>query len=160
MWPSRTETPSATLPPSVVTGRIVFESASLSCCVAIDPSLLSGSAQRGLAVLTNLPPGPATVTVAGFATDFAPTPPGILATCDTNPPSLEHPCDPVQVASPAFESDPIAVTIFAGVQTNVPTVEMNSFPFLYAYTPGQDERAPAPVQFALTVTDATTNVRE
>jgi hypothetical protein len=160
VWPSRGETPSAQLPPAVQTGRIVFESQSgESCCVAVDPKLISGGSQRGLAVLTDLAPGPATVTVAGFTTNYAPTVDGILTTCTTTPPGIAHPCDAVQLAAPAFESDPIFVTIIAGVQTNVPTVEMVSFPFPYAFTPGQDDNAPAPVQFALTVVDAVTNIR-
>lgn len=160
MWPSSEGTPSRSLPPAVETGRVVFESESgESCCVAIDPTLISGSAQRGLAVLTDLAPGGATVRVAGFTTDFAPTAPGVLTACKTIPANIGQPCDPTRVASPAFESDPIFVTIIAGSQTNVGTVDMKSFPFVYAYSPGQDESAPAPVQFALTVVDAITGIR-
>jgi hypothetical protein len=159
-WPMRDGEPSSTLPPSVETGRVVFESQSgESCCVAVDPSLLSGSSERGLAILNDLPPGPATVTVAGFTTTFAPTVPGILATCTTVPANAAHPCDPVQVEAPAFESDPLPVTILAGVQTNLGQVPMVAKPFLYDFTPAQDAEAPPPVQFALTVADAATNIQ-
>jgi len=160
VWPNPEGTPSRSLPPAVVTGRIVFESQSgEACCVAIDPALISGSAQRGLAVLTDLAPGGATVRVAGFTTDFAPTSPGIVTPCKTIPPNIGVPCDLERVASPAFESDPIFVTIVGGTRTNIGTVEMSSYPFVYAFSPGQDESAPAPVQFALTVTDAINNIR-
>jgi hypothetical protein len=147
------------LPPVIKTGRVVFDSQSgESCCVAVDASVLSGGSRAGLAILTNLSPGPATVTVAGFATDFAPTVPGILATCATAPPRLAHPCDPLQVATPAFESDPLAVTIVAGAQTNLSTVPEVAKPFLLDYSPGQNETAAQPVQFALTVVDAVTGI--
>jgi hypothetical protein len=159
-WPSRGETPSSSLPPAVVTGRVVFESASgESCCVAVDPSLLSGSAERGLAILNDLPIGPATVTVAGFTTDFAPTVDGIATTCTTSPAGAAQPCDPQRVAAPAFESAPISVDILAGVQTNLPPVQMDALPFLFDFSPAQNASAPAPVQFALTVVDAVTGIR-
>jgi hypothetical protein len=159
-WPSRDGEPTDTLPPSVQTGRIVFESQSgEACCVAVDPEILSGSSQRGLAILNDLPPGPATVTVAGFTTNFAPTVPGILAVCTTIPVNAARSCDPVQVAAPAFESAPLAVTIVAGAQTNLGRVPMDAFPFLYDFTPAQNTDAPAPVQFSLTVVDAVTNIQ-
>jgi hypothetical protein len=51
------------------------------------------------------------------------------------------------------------VTILAGVQTNLGDVPMDALPFLFDFTPAQDTDAPAPVQFALTVVDAATNIR-
>ncbi len=158
-WPSRGGETSKQLPPVVKTGRVVFESQSgESCCVAVDASVLSGGSREGLAILTDLSPGPATVTVAGFATDFAPTVPGILATCATIPPQLAHACDPVQAAAPAFESDPLAVTIVAGAQTNLETVPEVAKPFVLNSSPAQDATVAQPVQFALTVVDAVTGI--
>lgn len=160
-WPSRDGGTTTTLPPAVETGRVVFQSSTgEACCVAVDPSLLSGSAQRGLAILNDLPVGPATVTVAGFTTTFAPVVSGIVDTCKTIPANAAHDCDPVQLAAPAFESPPLAVTIIAGVQTNLGDVPMEAFPFLFDFSPAQDASAPAPVQFDLTVVDAATNIQQ
>jgi hypothetical protein len=160
-WPSRDGGTTTMLPPAIETGRVVFESATgEACCVAVDPTVLSGSAQGGLAILNDLPVGPATVTVAGFASDFAPAVPGIVDTCKTVPADAAGDCDPVRLAAPAFESPPLAVTIIAGVQTNIGDVPMEAFPFLFDFSPAQDASAPAPVQFDLTVVDAATNIRE
>lgn len=159
MWPSREGGPSSTLPPSVSTGRIVFQPQSgAGCCVAVNAQVLSS--QQGLAVLTDLPLGPATVTVAGFETGFAPAVPGITETCTTTPGTNGVPCDSTQAATPAFESPPLAVTILAGVQTTLGPVPMVAMPFvLDGFTPAQGADAPAPVHFALTVVDAVTNIR-
>lgn len=160
MWPMRGGGETSELPPSVVTGRVVFESQSgESCCVAVDPSILSGSAHRGLAILTDLPVGPATVTVAGFSTDFAPLPAGIMAECKTAPAEAAHKCDPDRVASPAFESPPLSVTILAGVQTNLPEVPIVALPFLFDYSPPQDSMVVPPFNFLFTVVDAVTGIR-
>jgi hypothetical protein len=158
-WPMRGGGETTMLPPSVVTGRVVFQSQFESCCVAVDPTILSGSAHRGLAILTNLPVGPATVTVAGFTTDFAPTVAGILATCDTAPAQAAHPCDAMRVAAPAFESPPLAVTILSGVQTNLPEVPIAALPFVLDYSPPQDAIVTPPFNFAFTVVDAVTGIR-
>jgi hypothetical protein len=160
-WPTRDGGMTTELPPAIMTGRVFFSSATgEQCCVAVDPSLLSGSAQRGLAILNDLPPGPATVTVAGFTTDFAPTIPGVTTTCSTTvPQNAAKACDQTLVAAPAFESPPLSVTIVAGAQTNVGDVPMDAFPFLFDFSPAQGASAPAPVQFALTVVDAVTNIQ-
>src|SRR5262245_22819282 len=94
-WPDPGGGMSTELPP----GRIVFQSESgEACCGAGDAELLRGA----LVVVDNLPAGPATVTFAGFATDFAPAVPGITETCETIPADAAQPCDPQRVASPAF----------------------------------------------------------
>jgi hypothetical protein len=163
MWPLRGGGTTKQVPPSVQIGRVVFESQSPSggsCCVAVNPPVLSGGPARGLAILTNLPVGPATVTIAGFSTNFAPVVPGILATCESNPPDIAIPCDPVQLAAPAFESPPLHVTIVGGAQTNVGSVPIDALPFLYDFSPAQDSDAPAPVQFALTPVDAVTGIQQ
>lgn len=161
VWPEREGGTSTDLPPVVRAGRIVFESESgEACCVAVDPTLLSGSGGPGLAVLDDLPVGPATVTVSGFATDFAPSVPGITATCSASPPDAVAPCDPVLVAPPAFSSDPIAVDILGGVQTDLGQVEMKSRPFVFEFVPGQGDETMEPIGFDFTVVDAVSGVRE
>jgi hypothetical protein len=75
------------------------------------------------------------------------------------PADIAQPCDPVRVASPAFESAPLAVNILGGVQTNLPEVPLDSYPFLLdGYSPAQDTSVTPPVQFAFTVVDAVTNI--
>lgn len=160
VWPDREGGMSTALPPVVQRGRVVFESESgEACCVALDPTLLSGDNGPGLAVLDDLPPGPATVTVSGFATDFAPGVPGITTTCSAFPATAASPCDPVQVAPAAFASDPMSVNILAGVQTNLGEVAMKALPFLLDFNPIQDEITMEPVGFDFTVVDAVTGVR-
>src|SRR6516164_9159583 len=59
MWPLRGGGTTKQVPPSVQIGRVVFESQSgESCCTAVNPPVLSGGPSKGLAILTNLPPGP------------------------------------------------------------------------------------------------------
>jgi hypothetical protein len=111
-----------------------------------------------LAVLDDLPAGPATVTVTGFATDFAPSVADVTATCTAIPASAAMPCDPVLAASPAFESDPLVVDIIAGVQTNLGQIEMKALPFVFDFRPIQDEETMEPVGFDFTVVDGVTDV--
>ena len=161
VWPEPEGGTSTDLPPVVRAGRIVFESESgEACCVAVDPELLSGSGGPGLAVLDDLPVGPATVTVAGFATQFAPTVPGITTTCSASPPEAVRPCDLLLVAPPAFVSDPLSVDILAGVQTNLGQVEMKARPFVFEFEPRQGDDAAEPIGFDFTVVDAVTGVQE
>jgi len=97
------------LPPICRTGRVVFSSATgEQCCVAVDPALLpprSTPQQPGL-ILTDLPLGPATITIDGYTEDFAPAPPGITATCKTVNTTGVRPCDQTRNASAAYGSDP------------------------------------------------------
>jgi hypothetical protein len=160
-WPDRGGGSSPGLPPSVVTGRIVFQSDSgEACCVAVDPSLLSPTEPgQALLILDDLPPGRATVVVSGFSTDFAPAPPDIPVTCKTVPPTAAMPCDPVRIASPAFESAPLVVNIVAGAQTNLGEVDIVSLPFLAAFSPVQNEVVTPPFRFDFTVVDAVTGIR-
>jgi hypothetical protein len=160
IWPERGGGTSTALPVIVRTGRIVFQSESgEACCVALDPVLISGENSPGLAVLDDLPAGPATVTVSAFATDFAPAVAGISTTCTAIPASAAHPCDPTRVAPPAYASDPLSVDILPGVQTNIGQVSMNALPFLFDFVPIQGEETMEPVGFDFTVVDAVTGVR-
>ena len=160
MWPDRGGGTSDTLPAAVVTGRVVFQSASgEACCVAVDPTLLSPEPGQNILVLDDLAPGPATVTVAGFATDFAPAVPGITETCKTVKPEGVMPCDGTQTASPSFESVPLDVNIIAGAQINLGTIDVSSLPFvLQDFTPAEGGAEAPPVQFDFTVADAVTGV--
>jgi len=160
MWPDRGGGTSDELPAAVVTGRVVFESASgETCCVAVDPELLTPLTGPALLVLDDLPPGPATVTIAGFSTDFAPSVPGIMATCRTVRPAGAAPCDPTRVASAAFESAPLPVNIIAGVQINLGEIDVSALPFVLAdFAPAQEQAVPPPVRFDFTIADAVTGV--
>jgi hypothetical protein len=159
VWPDRDGGTSTALPAVVRTGRIIFQSESgEACCVALNPSVLSGDTGAGLAVLDDLPAGPATVSVSGFATDFAPGVPDITTTCSASPASAVSPCDPVRVAPAAFSSDPLPVNILAGVQTNLGQVAMKALPFLFDFKPIQDEQTREPVGFDFTVVDAITGI--
>ena len=163
-WQQRGGGTSNQVPPSVTTVRIVFQSeGGESCCVAVDPLALGNF----ILVLDNLQPGPAVVSVAGFGTDFAPAVPGVTETCETIPAEVAEACDPTRVAPPAYESDPLPVTIVAGVQTDIGTVDLNAYPYALDAQPGQGETvvptpsAPYPiVPFAFTVADAVTNIQE
>lgn len=160
VWPDRDGGTSTELPAIVQVGRIVFESESgESCCIAVDPTLLSGEGSPGLAVLDDLPAGPATVTVAGYTTDFAPAAPGVSGDCTAIPAAAARPCDTTRVATAAFQSDPLSVNIIAGAQTNLGQVTMKALPFLIDFEPAQNELSPLPVGFDFTIVDAVTNVR-
>jgi hypothetical protein len=145
-------------PPSVQTARIAFDSdTGERCCVALPAAAIPGGA---LLVLDDLPAGPATVLVAFFAEDFAPSVPGTDATCRTVPVELGQPCDPTRVASPSFESDLQSVEIVAGGQTNVADLVIHALPFIFDFAPGDGETVEDPVAFAFTVADPVTDVEE
>jgi len=164
-WPSKDGGTTTELPPSVNTVRIVFETddGSYKCCVAVEPDRSSGSARTGLAVLTDLPIGDATVIVAGFQTDNVPAVHGgeDNRECSTSLPPTEHRgCVEGLDASPAFESPPQDVTIIGGVQTDLPEVPTHALPFVLAgFIPQPNDDAEAPVQFDLKVVDALTTIR-
>lgn len=169
--PGRTPSPSPTaggtpsvLPPIVQTGRVVFRSANgFACCVAADPALLPPQPKPGqpTLVLDRLPIGPATVVIDGFVEDFAPAPPGVGETCATVNTTGVKPCDPTRNASPAFESDPLRVTIVGGVRVNLGAVDVSALPFVLPdFEPPQNTAVPLPVEFLFTVADAVTGIEE
>jgi len=156
MFPERGGGETSQPPASAQTARVVFRSGTgEACCVALDADLVPAGA---LLVLDDLPAGPATVTVAFFAEDFAPTVDGVPLTCATVPVGLGAPCDPTQVASPSFESDPQNVNIVPGTQTNVTDLVIRALPFVVEFSPANGAIEPSPVQFAFTVADAVTGV--
>lgn len=128
-----------TIPASARTLRITYRSASLQCCVAIDPrdSRLTG---RDL-VLTNLQPETAEIQMSAFATDFAPAE-GLSATCSTNPSAVALPCDS-RFATPSFASEARNVTVVSGTRTSAGALRVFALPFLL-----QNDLSPAPGGFA------------
>jgi hypothetical protein len=160
-WPQPDGGTAPERPPSVRTGRVIFRSASGEmCCVAVDPDTLTGRTANGqsLLVLDNLPAGPATVTVAAFATDFAPAVEGITETCATLPPEVGQVCDPTRIATPVFESDPLQVVIQEGTQIQIADLVIRALPFLVDFSPGQDEVVNNRVHFVFTMADAVNGV--
>lgn len=109
--------------------------------------------------LVDLPPGLATVTLSAFAGNFAPAVAGIVDTCSTVPESAGRPCDPVRVASAAFESAPTLVSITPGSRTNLGEVPMIALPFVLEFSPPQGSANASPVDFAFTIVDAITGIR-
>lgn len=162
--PVHTATPGGNpsiLPPYVLTARVIFRASNgEQCCVAADPALLPAEPARGqeTLVLDDLPIGPATVTVAGYTTDFAPAPPGVTATCRTVNRRGVAPCDTTRNASPAYESDPLAITIFPGVRVNLGSVDVAPLPFVLTFTPPQNSAVPLPVDLSFTVVDPATGI--
>jgi hypothetical protein len=149
------------LPAIVETGRVVFRSqGGETCCVAVDPALLPTNPQPGqpTLVLTDLPIGPATVTISGYVQDFAPAPGDATATCNTLNTSGVASCDLSRQASPAYESAPNPVTIVPGVRVNLGDVEVVALPFLLDYAPPQNGEAQSPVAIRFTVVDAETGI--
>ena len=162
--PSSTPTPGGSpsiLPDICNIGRVVFSSSTgEQCCVAVEPYLLPPKAtpdNPGL-ILTDLPIGPATITIDGFTEDFAPAPPGVTKQCATVNREGVYPCDTTRNASPAFGSDPLDVTIVGGVRINLGAVDVVSLPFVLDFLPPQNTAVTPPVNMAFTVVDATTGI--
>ncbi len=162
--PASTPTPgvgTSILPDIVNTGRVVFRSQTgETCCVAVDPALLPKNPQPGqdVLVLTDLPVGPATVTISGYVQEFAPAPGDATATCNTLNTSGVASCDLSHLASPAYESAPKPVTIVSGTRVNLGDVVVDPLPFLLDYVPPQDGQAQSPVAMRFTVVDAETGI--
>ena len=156
------------LPDICVIGRVVFRSQTgEKCCVATDPALLPQMPRPGQPslVLTDLPLGPATVTIDGYIEDFVPLPDDFAMTgperesqvCKTLNATGVRPCDTLDQA-PAYGSLPKAVTIFGGVRVNLGDIQVNSLPFLLAIDPEQNESVDVPVDMGFTVVDAETGI--
>ncbi len=151
------------LPPSVITVRFVFDADDgPDCCVAVDPDAVPidpASGQR-LLVLTDLPSGSATLSVAGFPVDFAPTVDGITRTCTTRPAAAGRACDLDRIQTPSFLSAPQPVTIVPGAQTDAGDILVSSVPFVIAgsLTPAPGAEAANPVGIRCTVVDAASGI--
>jgi YVTN family beta-propeller protein len=151
------------LPASVTTVRFVFvPETGDACCVAVDPSTVPidpVSGQR-LLVLTSLPVGAATVTVAGFPTEFAPAPPGVVQTCATRPDAAALACDPDRLQTPSFLSDPQPVEILQQQRTDAGDILVPSRPFLLAGSlhPAPGQSAPNPLAASFVIADAAAGI--
>ena len=151
-----------TLPASVQTVRIEFNSASgLKCCLAVDPTRLPTNPDTGrrVLVLDALPSGSASLTLAGFATDFAPAAAAVEA-CPTKPSGVGDACDATRRATPSFESDPRQVTIVGGAQTNAGDIPVFAVPFLLDLTPQSGDSVANPVAIRFAVVDASSGIDE
>ncbi len=151
------------LPASVTTVRFVFvPETGDACCVAVDPSTVPidpVSGQR-LLVLTSLPAGAATVTVAGFPTDFAPAPPGVVQTCATRPAAAALACDLDRLQTPSFLSDPQPVEVLQQQRTDAGDILVPSRPFVLpgSLDPAPDQSAPNPLAARFVIADATAGI--
>src|SRR5262249_38926852 len=103
--------------------------------------------------LTDIPPGPATLELAGFAQLPAPGVDDVSATCATDPP-LGQPCGAVGSAPPSFESSPADITIIPGQPVQGQDIGVLAFPFLINLQPGPGGSIPGPVVFTFTIADA------
>ena len=150
-----------TIPPAVTTVRIVFAAdAGRSCCLAIDPTRLpiDPVTGRGFLLLDQLPIGGATVTLAGFATDFAPAEDGITDACPTDPAGTGAQCDTSRLATPSFESDAQRVTILQGTETNAGDIPVFALPFVLDTSPAPGDVVVNPVSITFTVADAVSGI--
>ena len=156
MWQQPGGGVSAQLPNAVQTVRLVFEAQNgSSCCVAINPDTVPPDSTGNRSVLLDdLPSGPGTFMLAGFATTFAPAPAGITDLCATIPAGVGQPCDPSQPASPSFESGAEPVTIIPNMINQVSDVQVSGVPFVLNPNPSAGAEATNPPTFTFIVADA------
>jgi len=139
------------LPAAVQTIQIVIRSdAGARCCLAVSPQ----SVPSGTLILDALPAGPATVTLAGFATDFAPAPSGVTAECAADPAGVGGACVTSRYAAPSYQSDPWPVSIMTGAETDAGDIPVYAVPFLLTLNPVPSSAVTSPVSFMYTVVDA------
>lgn len=147
------------IPPSVRTARVVFRSAGFECCVAFDPRspIFAG---RRLLVLTDLPTGDATVTLSGFATDFAPDD-GVAAQCSTSPAEAGLPCS-TRDADPSFASEPQPVVVVANTRSDAGEIRVFSRPFVVpgSLSPAAGSTVPRPARVNFVIADAVSGIDE
>ncbi|MBI1814874.1 MAG: hypothetical protein HYR72_07850 [Deltaproteobacteria bacterium] len=141
------------IPPSVRTVRIVLDTQKGRCCLAVSSSL---PARR--VVLDSIANGAAVISVAGFATDFAPVAGEDNTQCATDPVDVGLPCDPTRLASPSFESDAKSFDVAPGALTEVGSIDIPAVPFVVTAQPVPHGSAVRPVSIQLTVADAVTGV--
>lgn len=143
------------LPAAVQTIQIVIRSdAGTRCCLAVSPQ----SVPSGVLVLDALPAGPATVTLAGFATDFAPAPSGVTSECAVDPAGAGRACITSRYAAPSYQSDPQPVNIVTGAETDAGDIPVYAVPFLLTLKPVPNSAVTSPPSFMYTVVDAVSGV--
>ena len=148
------------LPAAVKTIRITFDSdAGQHCCLAVDPTSLPRDPVSGrrFLVLSQLPGGGATVGLAGFAADFAPTADAVQM-CPSDPPGAGQECDSNAVAAPSFLSDPQRINIVTGTETDAGDIPVFAVPFVLNLSPDIGSTGTNPVAVTFTVADAATGV--
>jgi parallel beta-helix repeat protein len=148
------------LPAAVKTVRIAFDSdAGLNCCLAVDPTSLpiDPVSGRHFLVLDQLPAGGATVTLAGFAVNFAPIA-NAVAACPTDPPGAGQTCDATRVAPASFLSDPQRVSIVGGTETTAGDIPVFAVPFVFNLNPDIGGNVVNPVTATFTVADAASGI--
>lgn len=149
------------LPPSVTTVRIVFESASLRCCVVINPATVPPDSVSGRRFVTiePLPVGPAAISIAGFPSLTAPAPVGgPFAICPTKPAGVGRACELQSDETPSFTSDPVPVDIEPGGVTDVGEIEVRSVPFVIGRLPSPASSVQSPVALGFVAVDAVSGV--
>ena len=148
------------LPAAVKTIRITFDSdAGQRCCLAVDPTQLpiDPNSGRRFLVLADLASGGATVGLAGFATDFAPTDAAVTA-CPSDPPGAGQSCDPTRVAAPSFLSDGQRVNIIGGAENDAGDIPVYAVPFVLNLAPDAGSNVVNPVAVTFTVADAASGI--
>jgi hypothetical protein len=115
--------------------------------VSIDP--LAGGFS-----LTDIPAGPATLEVAGFAAAQAAGVDGVADTCAVEPAGVAEPCGSIGAAPPAFQSVSTAITIVPGQPVQGQDVSVLGLPFLINLRPEVSASVPNPVAVTFTVADA------
>jgi hypothetical protein len=133
------------------------------CCVAVDPEAVPRDPETGqrVLILSGLAAGPATLTISGFPTDFAPNA-GVANRCNTDPAAAGRSCDAGRNQSPSFESAPQNVTIVAGAQSDAGDILIPALPFVVpgSLDPAANASAPNPLSVGFTVADAVTGIEE
>lgn len=145
------------LPAAVVTVRVVIrDAAGRTCCLAARPAQIPADPVSGERILAidGLPPGTASLEIAGFPVDFAPSPSGNLPQCATDPPRVGFACDTTRGAAASFASEAATVQILAGQRSGSGTLFVRSFPFILPLEPTPGETRAAPVSLELLFADA------
>jgi hypothetical protein len=135
-----------TIPASVRTVVIKFQSAAepLPRCVAVDPTTtpIDPTTGQRLVVLRQLPGGPGTVTISGFATDVA---------------TATEICQGLRFNTPSFSSNSQPVEIVPGTRTDAGDIDVFALPFPLENTlhPPPDSSTATPVTIDFTLAAAT-----
>ncbi len=135
----------STIPAAVNTVRIQLRASgingSLSCCVAVRRGS-QAFADRSL-TLAALPAGDLEVSIAGYASDFAPAD-GVTAKCATRPDSAGTACDGDRGQLASFGSAPATVTVQPAERADAGDILMYPLPFLIGLQPEPDASVDGP----------------
>jgi hypothetical protein len=125
------------IPPSVNAIRFLWRPAAPApaCCISVIRGTQAFTDRR--LVLAGVTPGPGSLEVNGFPTNFAPSG-GVGATCATSPPGGGSPCSGPANTLPSFGSDGIPVDVVPN-QANIVDVDVHSLPFVIDLEPADGE---------------------